>query len=760
MSGGTGATAFTPTGLQNGETVGSVTLAYGTGAAANAAVGTYTGSVTPSAATAGTFTAANYTITYNTGNITVGTATLNIAANNVNKTYGQTLSGGTGATAFTPTGLQNGETVGSVTIAYGTGAAANAAVGTYTGSVTPSAATGGTFTAGNYSISYTTGNVIVGAKALTITANNVNKVYGQILTGATGLTSFTSSGLENGETIGSVTVAYGTGAAVNAAVGTYTGSVTPSAATGGTFTAGNYSISYTTGNVIVGAKALTITANNVNKVYGQVLTGATGLTSFTSSGLQNGESIASVTLTYGTGAAANAAVGTYTGSVTPSAATGGTFTASNYSISYTAGNIIVGAKTLTITANNVNKVYGQVLTGATGLTSFTSSGLENGETIGSVTVAYGTGAAANAAIGTYTGSVTPSAAAGGTFTATNYSISYTAGNIMVEARPITVTAAAKVKTYGDADPALTYSYTGTLVGSDNFSGAITRVVGENVGSYAIGQGTLSLGSNYAITYVGANFVINRAVLTVTANSAMMCQGNNLPSLGISYNGFRFSDNENSLSTKPVVTTSATSNSAVGTYALIPGGGVSGNYTFAYVNGQLTINALPMINIVSGSGLSISKGATLQLTATGGATYSWSNANGIISGQQAAVLTIRPSQTTTYTVTATNANGCSQSATITIEVREDFELISGTNILTPNGDGKNDYLVIRNIDMYPNNEIKIFDISGRIMYSKKSYDNSWDGTFSGSPLAKGTYYYIIDFGNGKAKRKGFISIVRD
>ncbi|RWU11021.1 MBG domain-containing protein [Pedobacter chitinilyticus] len=363
-------------------------------------------------------------------------------------------------------------------------------------------------------------------------------------------------------------------------------------------------------------------------------------------------------------------------------------------------------------------------------------------------------------MGTYTAAVTPSAAIGGTFTAANYNIGYATGNIMVEAKPITVTAAAKAKTYGDADPALTYSYTGTLVGSDNFSGAITRVVGENVGSYAIEQGTLSLGGNYAITYVGANFVINKAVLTVSTNSAVMCQGNNLPALSLSYSGFRFSDNENSLSAKPTVTTSATPNSAAGTYALIPGGGASGNYTFAYVNGQLTINALPMVNIVSGSGLSVSKGATLQLTATGGAAHSWSNANGIISGQQTAVLTVRPSQTTTYTVTATNANGCSQSATITIEVREDFELISGTNILTPNGDGKNDYLVIRNIDMYPNNEIKIFDVAGRIVYSKKSYDNNWDGTFSGSPLAKGTYYYIIDFGNGKAKRKGFVSIVRD
>ncbi|WP_457831917.1 hypothetical protein, partial [Staphylococcus aureus] len=81
-------------------------------------------------------------------------------------------------------------------------------------------------------------------------------------------------------------------------------------------------------------------------------------------------------------AAASAAVGTYTGSVTPSAATGGTFTTSNYNITYNTGNIIVGQANLTITATNANKTYGSALTGAAGSTAFTSSGLVNSETIG------------------------------------------------------------------------------------------------------------------------------------------------------------------------------------------------------------------------------------------------------------------------------------------------------------------------------------------------------------------------------------------
>ncbi|WP_439507052.1 MBG domain-containing protein, partial [Sediminibacterium sp.] len=185
-------------------------------------------------------------------------------------------------------------------------------------------------------------------------------------------------------------------------------------ATGGTFDANNYTITYTAGNIIVGKANLTITATNVNKAYGSTLTGAAGSTAFTSTGLATGETIGTVTIAYGTGASATAAIGTYTGSVTPSAATGGTFDANNYTITYTAGNIIVGKANLTITATNVNKAYGSTLTGAAGSTAFTTTGLATGETIGSVTIAYGTGAAPTAAIGTYTGSVTPSAATGGT----------------------------------------------------------------------------------------------------------------------------------------------------------------------------------------------------------------------------------------------------------------------------------------------------------------------------------------------------------
>ena len=79
-----------------------------------------------------------------------------------------------------------------------------------------------------------------------------------------------------------------------------------------------------------------------------------------------------------------------------------------------------------------------------------------------------------------------------------------------EGTPVTVTVdPGQTKIYGASDPLpFTYSITsGNLISPDSFSGSLSRVAGENVGTFAIGQGTLALSSNYDLTFVGANFSI-------------------------------------------------------------------------------------------------------------------------------------------------------------------------------------------------------------------------------------------------------------
>ena len=107
-------------------------------------------------------------------------------------------------------------------------------------------------------------------------------------------------------------------------------------------------------------------------------------------------------------------------------------------------------------------------------------------------------------------------------------MSYTEASLQITTAPVTVVAAAKTKTFGSADPALTYTASG-LMGSDVLSGALTRAEGENVGSYSILQGTLSVGSNYSISYTGSSLQITSAMLsqdsiTITAPFSVVYDG--------------------------------------------------------------------------------------------------------------------------------------------------------------------------------------------------------------------------------------------
>jgi len=199
----------------------------------------------------------------------------------------------------------------------------------------------------------------------------------------------------------------------------------------------SYSASTGSSSLTVNKKPLTIAAANQTKVYGTALTlgVTTTATDFTASGLVNGNTVASVSLA-STGAAATTAASSTGYDITPSAATAATGTdLNNYSITYaTTGKLVVAQKPLTITAANQSKTYGLALTFAG--TEFTASGLANGETAGTVTLASA-GAAAAATVTTYPS--TPSAVTdAGTFKASNYSLTYVAGTLTVAQAPATI----------------------------------------------------------------------------------------------------------------------------------------------------------------------------------------------------------------------------------------------------------------------------------------------------------------------------------
>ncbi|MBT8278411.1 MAG: gliding motility-associated C-terminal domain-containing protein, partial [Bacteroidia bacterium] len=89
-----------------------------------------------------------------------------------------------------------------------------------------------------------------------------------------------------------------------------------------------------------------------------------------------------------------------------------------------------------------------------------------------------------------------------------------------------------------------------------------------------------------------------------------------------------------------------------------------------------------------------------------------------------------------------------------------------NEFSPNGDGVNDTLVINCIQNYPNNKLQIYNRWGNLVYTANGYQNDWDGTSNAravmnqpDDLPIGTYYYILDFGDGSKPRTGWIYINR-
>lgn len=235
-----GTTAFTASSMVGSDAVTSVTLTS-TGVDANAAAGTY--SIVPSAVT-GVGNLSNYTFNYVNGTLTVNKVTLTVTAKDSTRTYnGVAFTGGNGVTY---SGFVNNETASvlSGTLSYA-GTAQNAKnAGTYT--IVPQG-----LSSDNYSFSYANGTLTISKAALNIVAKDTSKNQGVSINNGTTATGFTASGLVSGETIGTVLITFGDGKAANAEPGVYDGSVVPSAATGGTFLAANYNISYTAGSLNV-----------------------------------------------------------------------------------------------------------------------------------------------------------------------------------------------------------------------------------------------------------------------------------------------------------------------------------------------------------------------------------------------------------------------------------------------------------------------------------------------------------------------------
>ncbi len=112
-------------------------------------------------------------------------------------------------------------------------------------------------------------------------------------------------------------------------------------------------------------------------------------------------------------------------------------------------------------------------------------------------------------------------------------------------------------------------------------------------------------------------------------------------------------------------------------------------------------------------------------------------------------------TDTFTYELCNPAGC-DTATVTLYI--DCKAFIIFNGFSPNGDGVNETFTIEGIEEFPNNELKIFNRWGNIVFEQKGYKGQWSGTWNNQLLPDGTYFYILDDGEG-TQYSGFLQIQR-
>ena len=405
---------------------------------------------------------------------------------------------------------------------------------------------------------------------LTITAEDKSKVFGEVDPELT----VSYAGFVNGEDKDDLTGTLLISRVSGEAVSTY-------AITASGLTSTNYDITYTPGAFTITSRLITQSAITVSPITDLVYT---GLGQTPSPEVKDGTTVLVQDTDYTLSYQDNTNVGTATVTVTGKGNYNGTRTVTFNILkkALTISGLIADDKeydgtmeaTLSGTASLVGLVDGDdVVLSGTPESTFTSPNVSTGVSV--IVVGYElTGAAKD-----------------------NYSLSQPTGlSADITYRVISVIPTSGLtKQYGESDPEFTYTFSGSISGQmAAFSGSLSREQGEDVDSYEITQGSLSLtdngnfkASNYAITLTtNIDFEIVKAPLIVTVNNdaKFVTQADRQGYAGVSYSGFKFGEDLTSLNTTNLtITRSNTGVEAAGIYTdvLEASGITSQNYSISY-----------------------------------------------------------------------------------------------------------------------------------------------------------------------------------
>lgn len=256
----------------------------------------------------------------------------------------------------------------------------------------------------------------------------------------------------------------------------------------------------------------------------------------------------------------------------------GTLANPNYAITFVPGDFDITPRPIALRANSANRIFGD----ADPAFDFTL-------TAGSLVALPGgglTGALARAAgesVGNY-------AITQGTLGNPNYQITFTPGTLAIAPRAVTLAALGGSKRYGDADPLLGFTVTsGTLAALPEgaLNGSLARAAGEDVGRYAVTQGSLN-NPNYLLSFTPGSFDVLPRPLAVRANDVSRAVGASNPPFSASFDGFAFGEGPGVLGGTLSFDTPAGPDAVAGAYRLSPSGLTATNYALAFVDGTLSV----------------------------------------------------------------------------------------------------------------------------------------------------------------------------
>ncbi len=593
---------------------------------------------------------------------TVTTANLIVTASNQTETYGfGGMSASLGTTAFTSSGLQNGETIASVTLttSASTSTSSNYNTDAYNGNnpwtITPSAASGGTFTGSNYSITYanaTTGLTINTAPLSVTGVSGTNNVYDGLTSDPITGTASLSGKLTNDV----VNLSAGTASFANANVGTNKPVTFSGYSISGT-DSGDYSLSQpANSSANITPKALIYTGLSVpaSKVYDgtttAVLSGAASLQSAETAGSGStsdgkpytGDTVSitgTATETYNTKDVATAATVTFGGLSLTGAQ------ASDYSLTASTQAATITAKALTYSGLSVptSKVYDgtttAVVSGTAALQTAEATG--SGSTSDSKPYAGDTVSITGTATGTYNSKdkATATTVAFGALSLTGAQ----ASDYSLTASTQTATITVKALTYSGLSVPTSKVYDGTTTAV--VSGTAALQTAESAGSGTTADGKSYSGDTVSITGTSAG----------TYNSKDEAIATTVTFGGLSLTGAQASDYSLTASTQAAtITAKALSYSGLS----VPSSRVYQGTTTAVVSGTAVLQSAETV----GSGTTADgkpySGDTVSFTGTATGTY---NSKDVAAATTVTFggLSLTGAQASDYSLTAST-----QAATIT------------------------------------------------------------------------------------------------